>query len=207
MSWHTFFRVVLTVWLIAWVFYGTKHWIDVVRESRREGKLATKDLFPTVVLAYVFHLFVWPGALFADLEEYIPRIGIAVKLRPAWSLLREDEEFEKTWTLKSGVQLHASARGFGVREPCRIWAECDADAIQFRLRMVAPRSEAPTDWKRLRRMSESRWAQEIEEEDLTEKRPFEIDDLRLQRGRYVVEFRVENDGAFEEMSGIPLVIY
>jgi hypothetical protein len=208
MGWRSLFEVLFAAWMIGWLFYGTRHWVDELRERRRSGEPVFRHLFPTIAVAYAMHLIVWPGGLFADLEEYLPRAAIALRLRPSWSVLRTDEHFSKIWTLKNGKELSVSAFGHSPDDPASISADGDVDVIEFRLKRIAPIEEEPTKWRRMPRMSRRELAEFAEDEvELEETPPFEAK-ARLEQGRYVVEFRIENEhGEHEECSGIPLVVY
>lgn len=201
-------RLLVTVWATGWLVYGTRHWLAVLRERRRDGEPLLDDLLPTIALSYAIHLVVWPAGLNTDLEECVPKVLIALRLRPAWSVLRADEDWSRTWRLKDGKELSVSALGTSAADPARIFADGDVDAVEFRLKRIAPVEAQPTTWRPIPRMSQREWGKSAEDEDDSEeKSPFEAAPL-LERGRYVVDFRIQNEsGEYEECTGIPLVVY
>lgn len=72
--------------------------------------------------------------------------------------------------------------------------------------MIKPEERPPGKWREMRRLTTNEWANATEEaESLDERPPFEAD-LKLERGRYTLEFRVETTGEAEEFGGIILVI-
>jgi hypothetical protein len=72
--------------------------------------------------------------------------------------------------------------------------------------MIKPHERPAGKWQEMRRLTRNEWANATEDaESLKETPPFESD-FKLERGRYVLEFRVETTGEPEEFSGIILVI-
>ena len=72
--------------------------------------------------------------------------------------------------------------------------------------MMKPEERPPAKWREMRRLKRNEWANATEELDSLNETPPLESDLKLERGRYALEFRVETTGEPEEFSGIVLVV-
>jgi hypothetical protein len=153
-------------------------------------------------LALTFML--WPGFLWSDLEGVWPRVAVWAGLRPSWTLPQADDLFQQTWKTSDAQEFSATA--FGLPGAARIVAELESGKVFQRVRMLRPEERPPGKWREMRRVTRTEWANATEEmESLNEKPPFQSN-LKLERGRYALEFRVETTGEAEEFSGIVLVV-
>jgi hypothetical protein len=208
MEWSVIFKVLGMVWLIGAIFYGTRMWLGTLRDRKQEGEEPFAAFLPTLLIPYALNLVLWPGALLSDFEDYAPKLAIKLGLRPDWSVLQPAERMIAEWTTTNGINLSATAIGLSIQEPARITVESNTDFVEVRILQIAPENKVLLPWKSMPSMSDRDYEETIEEEsELNDKRPFAIR-KKLDRGRYLVEFRVQDKkGEYEVFSGIPMVVW
>lgn len=206
------------VWLTGWIVFllfalipkrfGRGNWLAgrSASDSDRKGYLLG------IACRLLFSLVMWPFFLIGFCEDlweaWVPRLAVAIGLRPAWSLPNDGEETDRTWTLQDGTEFSASVLGYGKEAPADISAFMEAGTVEYRTRMVAPEQRAATRWRAMKRLTPEEYADQTEEEeDLYRTPPFESK-LELEPGKYAIEFRVEkSDRQAEEISGLTLIVY
>ena len=162
-------------------------------------------LFGGAVFVFLLASCIWPVGLVMLIREVWETISI--RLAPKWAVSAEGDITEQTWAAADGREFSASVVGLSHRDKQNVSAEWPHDgAVCFRYRRLAPEQTAASEWQGMARMSVEDWAQMIEEErELHEPRPYDAD-LRMERGRYLIEFRVEIfPGQFQEFTGLTLI--
>ena len=157
-----------------------------------------------VVASLALTFMLWPGLLWSELEAAWPKVAVWAGLRPEWTLPRSDDVFEQTWKTRDGQEF--SATGLGSRGAAHVVADLESGRVSRRVRMIKPQERPAGKWQEMRRLTRDEWANATEDaESLNETPPFESD-FTLERGRYVLEFRVEATGEPEQFSGITLLV-
>lgn len=222
-GWRYGAMLVLRVWLAGWLLFLLHalilNWLNRRdREhpswffGRNTSDADLRGYLLGVVLRLILSLICWPffliGLLGEYCEDWLPRIAVRLGLRPAWSLPSGADGSNHTWKLQDGTEVSASALGLGKDEPAEISVDMENGTAEYRVRRVAPEPLPATKWRLMKRLSPEEYADQTEEEeDLHATPPFESK-LKLEPGKYVVEFRVENaEGQLEELSGLALVVY
>lgn len=154
----------------------------------------------------------WPGLLSALLERRKLYRDMRTGKRPSWIIRARGEHSGRQWTLSDGTEFGASVSGGSSSEVSHISADYEDDEltgeIEYRTRMVAPTSGAPTAWLRLEfapRGPEPDPDDEDAVDDYTASR-YEVS-VQMPRGKHEVEFRVRNrSGRVDECSALILIV-
>ncbi len=133
--------------------------------------------------------------------------------KPSWIVLGEGEESGRVWHLSDGTEFSASVSTSGESsKPADISADYEDESltgeIWYRVRMVAPTPQPPTDWMGLKFTPRGPQPDPDDEEavdDFTADR-YEAS-VKLDRGKFEVAFRVSNrSGKIEECSAVILIV-
>ena len=192
---HTW-TTVIVLWAAGWLIAAS---LNAASKPMRASGIAV-----AIVGSLALTFMLWPGFLWSDLEAAWPRVAVWAGLRPQWTLPQPDDVFERTWKTRDGHEF--SATGLSSRGAAHVVAELESGRLFRRVRMIKPEERPPGKWREMRRLTRNDWADATEDaESLNETPPFQSD-FKLERGRYVLEFRVETTGEPEEFSGIILVV-
>jgi hypothetical protein len=112
-----------------------------------------KDFRGRLVAQAVINWVLWPWLLPAILERRKLYCDMRTGKRPNWIILADGEESGRYWTLSDGTVFGASVSGGSSSERSHNSADYEDETltgeIEYRVRMVAPMSGAPTEWARL----------------------------------------------------------
>jgi len=129
--------------------------------------------------------------------------------RPNWIMLEKGEAGAREWKLADGTVFQASASTSGESsEPADITADYEDKSItgeiSYRVHMIAPTLQPPTEWTRLKFLSDDPDSDPEDEDDSFDRYQIKV---KLPRGKYQVEFHVpDRAGKMEECSAVTLII-
>jgi hypothetical protein len=172
-----------------------------------------KDFRDRLLSYCVLNIFLWPLMLPAYLDRRRLMRDIRTGNKPNWIIKSKGEESGRVWHLSDGTEFSASATTSGASsEPADILADYEDDSltgeIEFRVRMVAPTSQSPSEW-RCMTFTPRRPQPDPDDADAMDDYGAERYEAsaKLERGKYEVEFRVPNrDGKVEECSAVTMVV-
>ena len=151
---------------------------------------------------FILGFFMFPFVCLRALGEFAPRLGVLLRLRPAWSVRAKGEDESHTWYLKDGTQLSAFVSSVSQYVAANISAYCAVENADFQLRKLAPEALQPTEWQPMRKLSSAE-----KPADAGRDQNVFLAEPRLQPGKYLVSFRVLNRYVeSQEFSGLTLIV-
>ena len=205
---------VLKIWVVGWLICAVESLLSKPFRRKYSGSEAArlpfyarlKEFGIAVIGSLALTMLFWPGFVIGACEDVWPKLAVRLGLRPQWTLLQPNDIMHNTWTLADGTEFIASVSGYKAKEPAEFTADLESGSVSFRVRMVAPKELPPTEWKRMRRMSREEWAYETEEEESLDETPPLRSHVKFDKGRYIVDFRVEAFDKQQEFSGLILIL-
>lgn len=149
-------------------------------------------------------VFLWPATLLGEWEKNWPKLAVHFGIRPTWTLQQPGDLTEQKWVLRNGGEFFVSV--WGLSGAARIYAELEEGSVSYRLRMLKPEERELGQWKRLRRLAAEEWANETEDAEALKETPPLQSDFKIERGRYLVDLRVEANGTSEDFGGLVLIV-
>jgi hypothetical protein len=142
------------------------------------------------------------------------REDIRTGKKPSWLVMDDNEEGGRSWNLSDGTEFNALASTSGdSSKPADISADYEdaslAGAIQYRVRMIAPASQPPTEWTPMKFTPRGPQPDSDDEDAVDDYSDYRYEArIKLDRGKYLVEFQIPNrSGSVEECSGVTLINY
>ena len=208
--WWWILVVLAAIWIAGWcvsvivaVFFNP---LDSEEDNR-------KDFRERLLAQAVINWFLWPWLLPAVLDRRKLLRHMETGKRRSWIVLAKGEESGREWRLSDGTEFGACVSTAGESsEPAHISGDYEDESltgeILYRVRMIAPTLQPPTDWARLKftpRGPEPDPQNQNAVDDYWLSR-YEVF-VQLPRGKYAVEFRVPNrSGKVEEWSAVTLIV-
>jgi hypothetical protein len=158
--------------------------------------------------AFWLSAFLWPVLLPGMRGFNRFQRGIKTGKRPSWLVRADGERGDDSWSLADGTEFWASPVSGSSTEPTLIQAgfegPAETEAVEFRVRMIAPDQVEPTEWKPMRSKRPVRSQDDEDDEEADE--PFCEAPIQLARGKHQVDFRVQLRGRTPEEPGSVVVI-
>ncbi len=217
-SWWWVVIAVVGVWVTGWLVTVIVAVFFNPLDSARDKKENFKD---RLLAQAIMNWFLWPFFLPPLLERRKLLRDMKTGKRPNWIMLADGEESGRVWKLSDGTVFEGSASTAGEsKDPANIWGDYEdrslAGDVDYRIRRLAPTAQPPGEWTRMKfwpkgapdQVEEDDEEEEIEEDDDDEGGAPRYDvSVKLERGKYLVEFRVPNrSGQPEELPGLTLIV-
>lgn len=161
----------------------------------------------------IFNWFLWPAVLPQLLDRRKLLRDMKTGKRPNWIMLEKGEEGGREWRLADGTVFQASTSTSGESsQPADITADYEDKSItgeiSYRVRMIAPTPQPPTDWTQLKFKPHGSEPDPEDEDDGDDDFADRYEaSVQLPRGKYQVEFRVpDRTGKIEECSEVTLIV-
>lgn len=193
-------------WLVAVVFGVFFNPLDSEEDRRKnfQERLLSQSLL---------NLFLWPAMLPVDLERRRFLSDICNGKKRGWIVLGRGEESGRVWQLSDGTEFSALAStSQDSSQPADITADYDDDSvtgeIQFRVRMIAPAPQPPSDWRSMKFTPHGPQPHPDSEDAMDDYMGERYEaSVKLERGKYKGGFRVPNrSGKVEECSAVTLIV-
>src|SRR2546427_2140071 len=179
------------IWILGWLVSV----ICMVFFDPDSSKEKPSDWGGRVIAGCVINWVIWPFLLPAFLDKRKLHRDMQTGKRPKWIVLDKEkgEESGRKWTLSDGTEFGASVSGGSSSRRSRIEADYYDAAlkgqIEYRVRLIAPEAQPPSEWARLAFASRGPEPDPDDEEavDKYVSDRYETS-VRLPRGKYEVEF-------------------
>jgi hypothetical protein len=204
--WWWIFAPPATIWLAGWfvtvivaVFFN-----PLDSDKDRRGNFCQRLLGHCIL-----NLFVWPQMLSGLSHRRKFLLDLRTGKIPGWAVREHGELDVNDWKLSDGTQFAAMATsGEKSSEPTVISADYEDESltgdIQYCVRMLAPTPGLPTEWASLKFTPRDLLPTPEDEDDVADRWKASV---KLDRGKYVLAFRVPNRaGKIEECSGLILIV-
>ena len=194
------------LWMIGWaISVIISVWFNPL-DTEDDKRQSVRD---RLVGQAIFNWILWPAVLPQLLDRRKLLRDMKTGKRPNWIMLENGEAGAREWKLADGTVFQASASTSGESsQPADITADYEDKSItgeiSYRVRMIAPMPQPPTDWTRLKFLSDDPESDPEDEDDSFDRYQIKV---KLPRGKYQVEFRVPNrTGKLEECAAVTLII-
>lgn len=208
--WWWILIAIAAIWFSGWLVTVV---IGVFFNPLDSDEDRRKNFQERLLSACVINLFLWPALLPSFLERRKFLREIRTGKKPGWIVLDKGEESGRVWHLSDGTEFGASVSTSGESsEPADISADYEDDSltgeIRYRVRMLAPTAQPPTEWKPLRFAPRGPKPDPDDEEALDDYTADRYEaSMKLARGKYEVAFQVPNRaGKVEECSSVILIV-
>jgi hypothetical protein len=208
--WWWIFITLATIWIVGWlvsvvfgVFFNP---LDSDEDKR-------KDFRGRLLAQSVVNWFLWPWLLPAVLDRRKLKRDMETGKRPNWIMLADGEESGRQWTLSDGTEFGASVSTAGESsESAHISGDYEDESltwkVQYRVRMIAPSPQPPSDWAPMEFTPRGPEPDPDDEDAVDDYMASRYEaSVKLERGKYEVEFQVPNRaGKAENCSAVTLIV-
>ncbi|HKS38211.1 MAG TPA: hypothetical protein VJW76_13525 [Verrucomicrobiae bacterium] len=202
-SWTWIILALVGVWCVGW--WGCTFYMFFFGPGSDDK---TQDRKDRLMGSFFISALLWPALLPSSRRFMSFQKDLETGKRPKWLVYADGEQGSGEWTLADGTQFWASPVRGSSTEPTLIQAGFEGavvtDCVECRVQLIAPDTGEPTEWKTMRLKKPVRDPEDEDDEEDDE--PFYETSLKLSRGKYRVDLRVQLRAREAEELGSVIVI-